>query len=263
MQLVVCGCSWSTECPFYPDTGYGYHLSQILEADEYINLARPSASNLLIRTQIDYAIQNLNPDLLVVCWTTPERLTWKYDKSLTLHHEHALGQTSYWDNQRYGNKLHPAPLGDGDSYCITAESWSSLFAHYEEAEGDIVYQKGDVQIDRKQFEYLSNYFMHFIDSDMLRTEQYYLVESAVHALQSANVPFLMSPSWNNQGGTFSTWDVIPDKNKIDVHPSNLERIELTKHLDPQPTHHLHSKQHQVFARKSIAPKASALLNETK
>ena len=52
MKLVVCGCSWSSRDYAYPDTEYGYFISNELGWD-YQNIARVGGSNFNIRLQID------------------------------------------------------------------------------------------------------------------------------------------------------------------------------------------------------------------
>ena len=77
MKLVVCGCSWSSRDNAYPDTEYGYFVSEHY-GWEYQNIARVSGSNFNIRLQIDYAVKYLNPDFIIVNWTTPDRVDWNH-----------------------------------------------------------------------------------------------------------------------------------------------------------------------------------------
>ena len=63
--LVVCGCSWSSRDPVYPNFEYGFLVARKLGYN-YINLARCGMSNFGIRLQIDYALKHLNPDLMLI-----------------------------------------------------------------------------------------------------------------------------------------------------------------------------------------------------
>ena len=258
MRLVVCGCSWSSECHYYPNTGYGSRLAEYLGA-EYINLARPSASNYVIRTQVDYACTHLNPDLLVVCWTTPERLTWKYSPDDRYMPETALQQITYYDTPDRTNSVHPVP---GMEPCVASESWSHLFGVYNQnMEGVVDIQSPNADIGKnlltsEQFQILKKYFLHFVDTDLLKHEQYYLVESAVAQLQRTNTKFLMARPWSAHTGTYKDWYYIPRENFIDSHPSEY------RHKDsgtPPAVHHLHPVDQHKFAVRELLPKAKGLL----
>jgi len=260
MKLVVCGCSWSSECHNYPNTGYGSYLADALDA-EYINIARPSASNYVIRTQIDYAVNNLNPDLLVVSWTTPERFTWKYKQQDYYSPETALQQITYYDTPERTNSTHPVP---GMEPCVASESWASLFGifdHDASALAEIKEPNADIGknvLTSDQFDVLKKYFLHFVDIDLLRHEQYYLIESASAQLQRSNIPFLMARPWKEEHGVYNTWPIIPKKNFVDSHPSDY----MVKDVEgDQPVHHLHPEDQKLFALTELLPKAKVLSNK--
>ena len=106
MKLVVCGCSWSSRDYAYPDTEYGYFISNELGWD-YQNIARVGGSNFNIRLQIDYAIKNLNPDFIVVNWTTPDRFDWNHRGNL-YEIEKGLKQSDYSVDKFFTNEWnHP------------------------------------------------------------------------------------------------------------------------------------------------------------
>ena len=261
MKVVVCGCSWSSECHIYPNTGYGTYLTQSLGA-EYVNIARPSASNYVIRAQIDYAVNNLNPDLVVVSWTTPERFTWKYNQEDYYSPETALQQITYYDTPDRTNSTHPVP---GMEPCVASESWASLFGIFDhdmseidnitEPNADI----GKNVLTTDQFNILKKYFLHFVDIDLLRHEQYYLIESASAQLQRHGVPFLMARPWREDNGVYSTWPIIPKDNFVDSHPSDY----AVRSVDgDQPVHHLHPKDQRNFALRELLPKAKVLISKS-
>ena len=58
MKLAVCGCSWSSRDPNYPDTEFGYFISKDLDWD-YKNYGRVGCDNFSIRLQVDQAIKNI------------------------------------------------------------------------------------------------------------------------------------------------------------------------------------------------------------
>jgi len=261
MKLVVCGCSWSSECHIYPHTGYGTHLAKKLNAD-YINLARPSASNYVIRTQIDYACEHLKPDLLVVSWTTPERFTWKYNQEDFYSADTALQQITYYDTPDRTNSTHPVP---GMEPCVASESWASLFGIFNPELCDIenITEPNNSSIGKQiltaeQFKILKNYFLHFVDSDLLMHEQYYLIESAVAQLQRNHIPFIMSRPWKHPNGVYKTWPIIPKLNFVDAHPSDYNDMKVGS--GPAPVHHLHPMDQKRFAINELLPKVKELIN---
>ena len=258
MRLVVCGCSWSSECHQYPNTGYGSYLAEYLQA-EYINLARSSASNYVIRTQIDYACEHLNPDLVVVSWTTPERFTWKFRDQDSYMPETALQQITYYDTPERTNSFHPVP---GMEPCVASESWSHLFGVYDHNIDSILNADlpnadiGKNILTADQFDVLKKYFLHFVDTDLLKHEQYYLVESAVAQLQRTGVKFLMARAWTAEVGAYHDWNCIPTENFVDSHPREYLNISRGKQ---HTVHHLHPRDQHRFVVKELLPKATALL----
>ena len=64
MKLAVCGCSWSSRDPNYPDTEFGYFISKDLDWD-YKNYGRSGCDNFGIRLQVDQAIKD-NADFVIV-----------------------------------------------------------------------------------------------------------------------------------------------------------------------------------------------------
>ena len=69
MKLVVCGCSWSTRDRHWPDTEFGYYVSDHYGWD-YVNLGIPGCSNHAIRLQIEHAVKVEKADFIIVNWTT-------------------------------------------------------------------------------------------------------------------------------------------------------------------------------------------------
>ncbi len=109
MKLVVCGCSWSSRDNTHPDTEYGYFVSNHF-GWEYQNIARVSGSNFNIRLQIDYAVKHLNPDFIIVNWTTPDRVDWNhkgnlYDTDLEAHKQYYMMESAVNQMQRANIKF--------------------------------------------------------------------------------------------------------------------------------------------------------------
>ncbi len=255
MKLVVCGCSWSSECHNNPSTGYGTYLADMLNA-EYINLARPSASNYIIRLQIDYAVKNLNPDLIVVAWTSPLRFDWQYDNSKKF--DGSLRSVSYFDDDIRNNEFHPIE----NDPCITAESWNSIFGKY----GIYYPSSGDVDsvdsphspiarkfLSKKQFEILKQYYLNFVSLDLEKSKQSFLIESAVAQLKNCRSKFLMSTIWKDD------ISYIPTENYIDIHPNDIKNMFAKTDDQHHYTHHLTPKQQNLYATKHLFPKAENLL----
>ena len=76
MKLVVCGCSWSSRDPNYPDTEFGYFVSKEL-GWEYQNYGRVGCDNFSIRLQVDQAIKD-QADFVIINWTTACRFSWNH-----------------------------------------------------------------------------------------------------------------------------------------------------------------------------------------
>ncbi len=258
-KLVVCGCSWSSECHINPDTGYGTYLADMLNA-EYINLARPSASNYIIRLQVDYAVKNLNPDLIVVAWTSPLRFDWHYDSSKTF--DGSLRSVSYFDDEVRNNNYHPIE----NDPCITAESWNSIFGKYKvyyPTASDVEFTNlpqspiSKKFLSEQQFNILKQYYLNFVSLDLEKHKQQFLIESAVHQLTKSNTKFLMSTTWKDNV------DCIPAENYVDIHPVDIKNM-FTKSADQDNyTHHLTPKQQNLYATKYLFPKAENLLKMDK
>ena len=56
MKLVVCGCSWSTRDRHWPDTEFGYYVSDHYGWD-YVNLGIPGCSNHAIDYKLNMQLK--------------------------------------------------------------------------------------------------------------------------------------------------------------------------------------------------------------
>jgi len=208
MKLVVCGCSWSSRDPAYPDTEFGHFVAEHF-GWEYKNIARVGCDNYGIRLQIDYAVKELKADVIIVNWTTACRFIWnahgkKYSPTK------GLKQLDYTVDKFFDNKrCHPAvddedfeptlqaqsiygmitfdhvgampeddPLGLTLSYADALKAWPELKLHLTES----------------QFYAFRQYYLTMYDDDLEAHKQYHFMESAVAQMQRNNVKFLFCPN---------------------------------------------------------------------
>jgi hypothetical protein len=285
MKLVVCGCSWSSRDHAYPDTEYGYFISNELGWD-YQNIARVGGSNFNIRLQIDYAIKNLNPDFIVVNWTTPDRFDWNHRGNL-YEIEKGLKQSDYnvdkfftneWNHPCYPD-VEPTIMHQSMTGLVTYDDFSRT---YEEA--CVWWDNLPAHMNKAQWESMKTFYINLYDTDLEAHKQYYMMESAVNQMQRANVPFLFCPNTFNWKQNIQerykltdeqkeqyyidglTYDFVPEKNLqlytgiADALAWDYETME-----DPigNPTHnhchHLSANAHKRWATEIAIPKIKQIL----
>ena len=285
MKLVVCGCSWSSRDYAYPDTEYGYFISNELGWD-YQNIARVGGSNFNIRLQIDYAIKNLNPDFIVVNWTTPDRFDWNHRGNL-YEIEKGLKQSDYnvdkfftneWNHPCYPD-VEPTIMHQSLTGLVTYDDFSRT---YEEA--CVWWDDLPAHMSKAQWESMKTFYINLYDTDLEAHKQYYMMESAVNQMQRANVPFLFCPNTFNWKQNIQerykltdeqkeqyyidglTYDFVPEKNLqlytgiADALAWDYETME-----DPigNPTHnhchHLSANAHKRWATEIAIPKIKQIL----
>ena len=285
MKLVVCGCSWSSRDHAYPDTEYGYFISNELGWD-YQNIARVGGSNFNIRLQIDYAIKNLNPDFIVVNWTTPDRFDWNHRGNL-YEIEKGLKQSDYnvdkfftneWNHPCYPD-VEPTIMHQSMTGLVTYDDFSRT---YEEA--CVWWDDLPAHMSKAQWESMKTFYINLYDTDLEAHKQYYMMESAVNQMQRANVPFLFCPNTFNWKQNIQerykltdeqkeqyyidglTYDFVPEKNLqlytgiADALAWDYETME-----DPigNPTHnhchHLSANAHKRWATEIAIPKIKQIL----
>jgi hypothetical protein len=285
MKLVVCGCSWSSRDHAYPDTEYGYFISNELGWD-YQNIARVGGSNFNIRLQIDYAIKNLNPDFIVVNWTTPDRFDWNHRGNL-YEIEKGLKQSDYsvdkfftneWNHPCYPD-IEPTIMHQSLTGLVTYDDFART---YEEA--CVWWDNLPAHMNKAQWESMKTFYINLYDTDLEAHKQYYMMESAVNQMQRANVPFLFCPNTFNWKQNIQerykltdeekhkyyidglTYDFVPEKNLqlytgiADALAWDYETME-----DPigNPTHnhchHLSANAQKRWATEIAIPKIRQLL----
>lgn len=156
-HIVVCGDSFNVDDQDYPNI----HWTTSLKDFKLTNLAIPGASNLVIRLQIDRAI-NLCPDLIVVGFTSSMRTTIKYNKQL---------------NTNLLDRIYCAP-GDKNLFDIISFPYAGAELY-------------DV-LTTNQLSILKDYVAEFVDLDLLRSENYYIIKDALETLVQSKIKFSFS-----------------------------------------------------------------------
>jgi len=154
-MIVVCGDSFYFDDADYPNIHWTSKFTNLT------NLAMPGASNLVIRMQIDRAI-SLNPDLVVVSFTSCLRTVIKYKNHST---EKNLLDRLY------------VPKSNLDYDLISFPYAGAKYFN---------------QISNHQLDILNRYAAEFVDLDLLRQENYYLVKDALETLLQSGVKFVFS-----------------------------------------------------------------------
>jgi len=175
-SIVVCGDSFNVDDPEYPNI----HWSS--KFDHLTNLSIPGASNLVIRMQIDKAIK-LNPDLIVVSFTSSMRTVVKYNKQI---------KSDVLD------RIY-SPSGSKNEFDLISFPYTGAELY-------------DV-LSHDQLTILKNYVVEFIDLDLLRLENYYIIKDALETLVQSNIKFSFSSGGfdhrsftNNKQFDFSKFD---------------------------------------------------------
>ena len=285
MKLVVCGCSWSSRDYAYPDTEYGYFISNELGWD-YQNIARVGGSNFNIRLQIDYAIKNLDPDFIVVNWTTPDRFDWNHRGNL-YEIEKGLKQSDYrvdefftneWNHPCYPD-IEPTIMHQSLTGLVTYDDFART---YEEA--CVWWDNLPYHMNKAQWESMKTFYINLYDTDLEAHKQYYMMESAVNQMQRANVPFLFCPNTFNWKQNIQerfkltdeekhkyyidglTYDFVPDKN-LQLYTGIADALAWDFETMEDPVgnpnhnhcHHLSADAHKRWATEIAIPKIKDIL----
>jgi len=201
MKLVVCGCSWSSRDPNHLDTEFGYYISKHF-GWEYQNIARPACDNFGIRLQIDYAVNVLKADFVIVSWTTPCRIVWNNTgKEYSIFE--GLKQLDY-DVENIRDDGSPGtftrtshPDYPNDTPVITSQSLISILENnltctYEEACYN--WWMLEQYFTSDQFYAFRKWYMYMYDHDLEAHKQLYMMQSAVELMQRKNIKFLFCPN---------------------------------------------------------------------
>ena len=285
MKLVVCGCSWSSRDNTHPDTEYGYFVSNHF-GWEYQNIARVSGSNFNIRLQIDYAVKHLNPDFIIVNWTTPDRVDWNHKGNL-YDVTKGLQQSDYnvddfttneWNHPSYPD-IQPTIMHQSLTSLV---SYTDLERTYEEA--CVWWKHLPHHMNKEQWETMRQFYLHLYDTDLEAHKQYYMMESAVNQMQRADVPFLFCPNTFNWKQNIQerykltdeekhkyyidglTYDFVPEKSLqlytgiADALAWDFETMEdPVGNPDHNHCHHLSANAHKRWATEIAIPKIKDIL----
>ena len=156
-SIVVCGDSFNVDDPEYPNIHWSSKFTHLT------NLSIPGASNLVIRMQIDKAIK-LNPDLIVVSFTSSMRTVIKYNKQIKSDVLDRVYSPSGTSNKNDFDLI---------SFPYVGAELYGVLSH-------------------DQLTILKNYVVEFIDLDLLRLENYYIIKDALETLMQSDIKFSFS-----------------------------------------------------------------------
>lgn len=155
-MIAVCGDSFNYDDPEMP----GIHWTS--KISEFTNLSIPGASNFVIRMQIDKAIK-LKPDLIVVSFTSCLRDVIKY-------------KSTDYNNTDLLDRIY-TPGADSNSNLV---SFPYAGAQYYDVLNDY------------QLNILKQYVTEFVDLDVARQQNYYLIKDALETLLQSGIKFCYS-----------------------------------------------------------------------
>ena len=276
MNLIVSGCSWSSIDKKYPGIEFGQLLADHY-GWQYHNTSVISATNFIIRLQIQYAIENLDPDLMIINWTNPARIEWNF-AGKEYNPLKGIKQVTYTTGEHSPNDEHH-PAGELIDPTIAFNTFQSLFCedlNLSFQEVCDVYPIMSSTCSEQNWKALRHYYTNLYDTALECHKQIYIMQSAIHELQTHKIPFLMSPNTLDflhdlqtlKGETdpqkilkdsyYPLWDMIPEKNKIDGVASMLSEVDskLYDNYDKNPgrflSSHISPEAHKVYAEKLIS-----------
>jgi len=283
MKLVVCECSWSTRDRHWPDTEFGYYVSDHYGWD-YVNLGIPGCSNHAIRLQIEHAVKVEKADFIIVNWTTACRdlinhSGKRFDFSKGL-------QNLDYEVDHLTNNKDWSPFGEDSHATVIAQSIPGLiYAENPTADWDEVLQfwpEGSHYFTEAQFMAYRRNFLYNYDSEIAAMNQYFIIQSAVHLLEKNNVKYIMSPNtfrWkqayqetnnlemnDDMLMTEYKFDFIPNVNKVmpgiaDALQWDLEHNpDSIEHPDHSHCHHLTAWAQKKWATEVAIPKIDKVLS---
>ena len=286
MKLVVSGCSWSSRDRKQPGIEFGQLVADHFGWD-YVNTAVVSASTVVIRLQIQYAIENLKPDFMIINWTNPARIEWNFTEK-EYDPLKGLKQVTYQTStQSPDDNNHPA--GELVDPTIAFNTFQSLFCEDLELSFEEVcdvYPVMSSTCDEQNWKALRHYYTNLYDTALECHKQVFIMQSAIHELQRHNIPFVMSPNTLDYLHDLQTlkgetdpkkilkdsyhplWNVIPDKNLVEGVASMLSVVDSTLYesYDESPgkylSSHISPRAHQVYSEKYLVPYIDRLIKSS-
>ena len=271
MKLVVCGCSWSSRDETVPDTEFGSLVAKHYNLD-YINLATVGASNFVIRNQIDYAINKLNADLVIVNWTTPCRIEWQYN-DIEFDPTLSIENFDYTINPH--NPLNRKPIVD----CDPGFAFNSITTILDENTWDewITSTMGEqgLPVTQEQFNSFKKYYLYWYDTRVELAKQIHYIKSAIYDFDKSDTLYLNGLNTlfflQDQNLNYPEWkslcNFIPDDNRIkgvaemlQIHDKEMKGyIEYSDNPGCNLTYHISPDAQEYYFNNYIKPKLDNLL----
>lgn len=155
-MIVACGDSFFFDDPNYPNIHWTSKIPNL------INLSIPGATNSTIHMQIDHAIK-LQPKLIAVSFTSCSRTIVRYNQKNCS--KNILDRIHQPTKNKLDCNLVSFPYAGANLYDV---------------------------LNNQQLALLKDYLIEFVDLDLLRQENYYIIKSALEHLVDSNIPFRYS-----------------------------------------------------------------------
>lgn len=175
MKIAVCGCSWSSRDPVNPGFEFGQIVADYYGATDYRNYAIPGCSNFIIALQVEQALNDFQPDLIIINATTVTREDFKITNSSRYSHVEMLSSL--------GSTLYSNSIGS----IFNEDINNTLSECHERSSLEEVFTEQTHQLYKQ-------WFLQFYDADIVKHKQYYLLQSVLYKLQIKQIPFLFSPN---------------------------------------------------------------------
>ena len=197
-KIVICGDSFFSADLKFPGT----HFSELLDCEEYINLARTGCSNTCIRLQVSRAIE-LMPDLIIVGATDHSRLEIPLEKYIS---ENGL------DNVEYAISF----LGNNFSSTVVNQNPQRPVTMHSEHISALS-RTGYLPKNKEQaFKY---FITELWDEDWEQERNKFIIESSLYTLQFSGIRFVYMPNTNYVP------DYLDRKNVFDINLLQMEKLD--------------------------------------
>lgn len=280
MLLVVCGCSWSCRDPQHPNIEFGQKVADHFNY-EYLNIAKPGCSNFGIALQVEYAIQELNADVVIINATTPTRGEFKLKDSKRYN------PRKHYHNVDYDHKLiekftdkHAPGYGDKYDPTILIDSFGSILNEDLNSELDDLYllPRYSKVFDKSSYDAFKKWFLYLFDADIERHKQQMILQNSLYKLQLKGKKYLFSPNTFDWAESFDLKNpnVYSEENTSwDIPRINLQRKGIADYLEvcdeiwgswenskgPDYDHHLPEEAHTRYADTVIKQLSEVILSE--
>lgn len=191
--LAVCGDSWFSSDPNFPNRSFGEILGTRLDWN-FVSLARGGCSNFAICLQINKAIE-LNVDFIIVGTTTPDRAEFpiindqngsmwqKFKQSFDWQNWFSTQPSAYVKSRGISNVLH------SNSMSMT-NPWISNPTIISESLNNLVF-RNNTKLNAEQVESLKQYMLNLYDSEIKRQYDSWIISDACRRLEESRIPYLI------------------------------------------------------------------------